>query len=177
MHIRVNNANLEVWKILKAITLLNCKNPKMGQKMSVLNPVLGTLLSNFFDQKWPFFGLRSTTAIKISICWSQNPVLWALILLTNYIFKLQLGWKMTFDGKRPLMGDDLWLKTTFDGRYLWWKTTFDGTQLLIRQHFMDNKLGWKATFYKRWPLIEDNILWKTTFDGKHLWWETASIGR
>ena len=42
------------------------------------------------------------------------------------------GQKTTFDGRGPLMEDDLRLKTTFDGRWtlmeddLQWKTTFDG---------------------------------------------------
>ena len=41
-------------------------------------------------------------------------------------------WKTTFDGRRPLMEDGLWLKMTFDWRLplmeddLWWKTTFNG---------------------------------------------------
>ena len=48
------------------------------------------------------------------------------------------------------MEEDLWRKTTFDGRgpltedYLWWKTTFD----------------------RRGPLMEDALWWKTTFDGR-----------
>ena len=38
---------------------------------------------------------------------------------------------MTFDGRQPLIEDDLWRKMTFVGRgpltedYLWWKMTFD----------------------------------------------------
>ena len=54
--------------------------------------------------------------------------------------------KTTFDGRRPLTEDDLWRKTTLNGRrpltedHLWWKTTFD----------------------ERRPLTEDDLWWKTT---------------
>ena len=55
--------------------------------------------------------------------------------------------------RRPLMEDDLWRKTTFDGRRplpeddLWRKTAFNG----------------------RRPLREDHLKWKTTFAGRRLW--------
>ena len=45
---------------------------------------------------------------------------------------------MTFDGRQPLLEDDLWLKMTFDGG---------------------------QPFIGRWSLIEDDLLWKPNFDG------------
>jgi len=38
---------------------------------------------------------------------------------------------MTFDGRLPLMEDDVWQKRTFDGRQPWRKTTFDGRPSLM----------------------------------------------
>ena len=41
------------------------------------------------------------------------------------------------DGRRPVIEDDLWCKTTCEGRHplfednLWWKMTFDGGRPLI----------------------------------------------
>ena len=49
-----------------------------------------------------------------------------------------LWWKTTFDGRRPSMEDDLW-----------WKMTFDGRQPL-------------TSFDWRHPLMEDTLWWKTT---------------
>ena len=73
--------------------------------------------------------------------------------------------KTTFDGRHPLMEDDLWRKKTFDGRQplteddLWRKTTFDG-----RRPLKEDNLWQKTTFDGRWPLMEDNLWWMTTFD-------------
>ena len=90
--------------------------------------------------------------------------------------------KTTFDGRRPgrrhLMEDDIWRKTTFDRRRplteddLWRKTTFDG-----RRPLMEDNLWWKTTFDGRWPdgrwpLMEDTLWWKTTFDGRRQWGRT-----
>ena len=53
-------------------------------------------------------------------------------------------WKMTFDGRRPLMEDDLWWKTTFEGTRplmeddLWWKTPFDGRRSSMEDDNEDN---------------------------------------
>ena len=69
---------------------------------------------------------------------------------------------MIFDGRQPLIVDDLWWKTTFDGKIplmkdnLWWKTTFDQ-----RKTLMKDDLRWKTTFYERWLLMED-LWWKRT---------------
>ena len=38
---------------------------------------------------------------------------------------------MTFDGRRPLMEEDLLWKTTFDGRHPLMEDTFDGRQPLM----------------------------------------------
>ena len=60
---------------------------------------------------------------------------------------------MTFDGRQPLMEDNLWLKTTFDGIWhlideeIWWKTTFDKEDALL----------WTTTFNWRCPLMEGNL--------------------
>ena len=68
-----------------------------------------------------------------------------------------LWWKMTFDGRQPLMDGILWWKTNIVTGNIWWKTTFDG-----RQHLMEDRIWWKTTFEGRQHLID--IWWKTTFD-------------
>ena len=51
-----------------------------------------------------------------------------------------LWWRTTFDGRRPLTEDDLWRKTTFDGRWplmeddLWRKTSFDGRRSMTEDY-------------------------------------------
>ena len=76
-----------------------------------------------------------------------------------------LWWKTTFDGRQPLMEDDLWWKTTFDWRRplmkddRWLKTTFDGGQ-----PFMEDDPWWNMTFNGRRPLMEDTLGWKMTID-------------
>ena len=61
---------------------------------------------------------------------------------------------------------------------LWWKTTFDG-----RRPSMEGNLRWKKTFDGRWPSIKENLRWKTTFDGRqpltedNLWQKTTFNGR
>ena len=75
--------------------------------------------------------------------------------------------KMTFDGRQPLLEDDLWWETTYDGRRplmeddLCWKTTFDG-----RRPSVEDDLQWKTTFTGRRPSMEDTLQWKTTFAGR-----------
>ena len=74
---------------------------------------------------------------------------------------------MTFDGRRPLIEDDLWWKTTLDGRLplaeenLWRKTTLDR-----RRPLTGDDLWQKTTIDKRRPLTEDNLWRKKTFDGR-----------
>ena len=83
-----------------------------------------------------------------------------------------LWWKTTFDGRQPLIEDDFQWKTTFDERWplmeddLWWKTTFDG-----RQPLMEVDLWWKTAFDGRQPLMEDDLQWKITFEGTQLFME------
>ena len=75
--------------------------------------------------------------------------------------------KTSFDGRQPSKEDDFWRKMTFDGRLHlteadpWRKTTFDR-----RQPLMEADLWRKTTFDGRWPLMEDDLWWKTTFDGQ-----------
>ena len=38
---------------------------------------------------------------------------------------------------------------------LWWKTSFDG-----RLPLMNDNLRWKMTFDKRWPSMENNLWWR-----------------
>ena len=108
----------------------------------------------------------------------------------------------SFLSKMTSMEDDLWRKTTFDGRrprmarltfvsvcpfmllqnnafgLSLCKTTFDGRRPLMEDH-----LWWKTAFDGRWPLMEDDLWWKTTFDGRRplmedpLWWKTTFDGR
>ena len=66
-------------------------------------------------------------------------------------------------GRRPLVEDNLWWKTTSVGRRplveddLWWKTTFSGRRLSV-----EDDLRWKVT------MVEDDLRWKTTFGGRRL---------
>ena len=84
-----------------------------------------------------------------------------------------LWWKMTFDGRQPLMQDDLWWKMTFNGRQpllednLQWKPICDG-----RRHLIEDNLDERRFF------MEDNLWSNMTFDGRrlsrkyNLWWKT-----
>ena len=82
-----------------------------------------------------------------------------LTVLTN--FKILLG--VMVGGRRPMVEDDLWWKTTFGGRRtsvegnLRWKTTFSG-----RQPSMKDNLWWNMTLGGRWPYLKDNFWGKTT---------------
>ena len=79
------------------------------------------------------------------------------------------GWKTTFNGKRPLMEDNLRWKMTFEGRQhsmedsLWWNISINGRQLSI-----EDDLHWETPFNGRPPSMEEPLQWKTTFDGIHL---------
>ena len=99
---------------------------------------------------------------------------------------------MTLDGRRPLVEEVLWLKTTFDGKRPLiedehrLKTTFDGRQSLMRDTLwiktiffgrllpMGDDLRLMASFNGRCPLIEDDLKFEdgllsmTTFDGRQL---------
>ena len=64
---------------------------------------------------------------------------------------------MTFDGRLPLMEDDLQLKTTFDGRLsslvddLQHKTTFGGRkQSFLTGGFLNGNLTQKTKSYNIW---------------------------
>ena len=79
--------------------------------------------------------------------------------------------KTTFDGRQPLMEDTLWWKATFDNE-IWLKTTFNGRQPLIEATFderpplKEEDLLRKITFDGRWPLMDYDLHWKTIFDGR-----------
>ena len=92
-------------------------------------------------------------------------------------------WKTTFNGRRPLMGDNLLWRATLDGRWpsmeddLRWKTTFDG-----RQPSMEESLRWKTTYDGGRTSKADDRWWKTICDGRcpsmedDQWWRTTFIG-
>jgi len=83
-----------------------------------------------------------------------------------------LWWKTTYDGRRLMMEDDLWWKTTYHGRWLkmeddlWWKTTYDGRWLM-----MEDDLWLNTTYDGTQLMMEDNLWWKTTYDGRRLMME------
>ena len=58
--------------------------------------------------------------------------------------------KTTFDGKWPLIEDDLWRKMTLEGRQL----------------FMEETFKWNTTFYGSRPFMEDDLWWNTAFYGR-----------
>ena len=83
--------------------------------------------------------------------------------------------KRTFNGRKPLMEDNLCGKWILVEDDLWRKMTFDGRQL-----FMEDNLRWKMTFDGRQPLMDDNLWWKTAFMkaniffyGKRPLWKTT----
>ena len=88
--------------------------------------------------------------------------------------------KTTIHGIRPFMEDDLWPKTTFDGRRPFTEETFDGRGPLTeddlwrrmtfdgRRPLMEDDFWRRTTFDGRWPLTEDYLWQKTTFDGRQL---------
>ena len=69
-----------------------------------------------------------------------------------------LWWKTTLNGRGPLIEDDLWWKTTYDERRFmmeddfWWKTTDDGRRLMMKED-----LQWKTTCDGRRPSMEDDL--------------------
>ena len=69
-------------------------------------------------------------------------------LLDHSTLLLKLWLKTTFDGRQPLMEDNLW-----------WKMPLD-----IRRPLTEDDLWQKMTFDGKRPLTEDNIWKKKTFD-------------
>ena len=69
-----------------------------------------------------------------------------------------LWWETTFDGRWPLMEDNIRWKTALNERQpsiendLWWKTTFDG-----RRPSMEDNLRWKTPFIERRPSLQNNL--------------------
>ena len=91
--------------------------------------------------------------------------------------------KTSFDGRRPLMENDLRRKTKFDRTQplmedtLWGKTTFEGRRPLTEDDFwwrtplIEDGLWWRMSFNGWRSLMEENIQLKITFDGRRLWTE------
>ena len=64
-----------------------------------------------------------------------------------------LRWKMTFDGRQPLMEDDLRWKTTFDGRRLSMFLSVLGSYgKKFKKVYFDMKLVRKAIYFVR-PIL------------------------
>ena len=72
--------------------------------------------------------------------------------------KYEINQVVMVGGRRPLVEDDLWWKTTFRGKRPLGLTTFG-----IRQPFIEDNLRWKMTFGGRRPSVEDKLCWKMTF--------------
>ena len=75
-----------------------------------------------------------------------------------------LGWKMTldrrFDGRWPLIEDNLWWKTTFNGRLPLMKDTFDWWGPQIIENLWEDVLQRMTTFHK------NDFQWEMNFDGE-----------
>ena len=166
-----------------------------------------------FCHTWPYLEisaqLKSQTSLslqdgatKVALLWDSSTARlvlnFKLCLFSNYtshlikIFYLnsnKLEWKMTSDGRRhpmedDLMEEDLQRKTTFNGRRppmeddLQCKTTSNERQPLMednlqwkttsneRQPSMEDDLQWKTNSNKRWAPMEDNLQWKTTYNAR-----------
>ena len=79
-----------------------------------------------FTIRWLFF---VTNYMWLSIWIFSSETCYYLQKLVPFARRLPLiWWKTIFDGRQPLMEDDLWWKMPFDGRRplmedgLWWKT-------------------------------------------------------
>ena len=76
--------------------------------------------------------------------------------------------KTTIDGRQPLMEDDLWWKMTSVGRWPLWMTTCDG-RFLQSNGFGPSFWGrlnvWCRIHFWRMTSTEDDPCWRTTFDG------------
>ena len=81
--------------------------------------------------------------------------------------KFSLWRKTTFDGRWPLIEDNLLWKTIFVGRGLLmeddmlWKTSFGG-----KQPFLEDLFWWNTTFNGIQPSKKDIPKWRTIFDGR-----------
>ena len=96
---------------------------------------------------------------------------------TDILIPILIWWntrKMTYDGRRFMMDDDLWWNTTYDGRQLmmeddlWWKTTYDGRRLM-----MEDTLWWKMTYDERqqwgWPQKQRGLVhWQKAHCAGHI---------
>ena len=115
--------------------------------------------------------LRSSSSLRSSQCLMSHSFLWKTTSMEDDLWR-----KTTFDGRRPRMArltfvsvcPFMLLQNNAFGLSLC-KTTFDGRRPLMEDH-----LWWKTAFDGRWPLMEDDHLfvrwplWMTTFDGGFL---------
>ena len=137
-----------------------------------------------------FFG-QNVRILHVTTSILENPVRtrYRVNLWMNRIFygrclllEEQYWWKMTIDGRQPLIEDShLWTRN-FDERWkmedeIWWKTTFYGRWLLMEDGL------WRRSCKGKWILMEDDLWWKTTFDGLQpsmeevIKWKTILDGR
>ena len=73
-----------------------------------------------------------------------------------------LWWKTTFDGRRPLTEEAFYGRWPLMEDNLWWMLTFDG-----RQPFMEDDLWWKTNFEEEELWFEHGLCWKTNIDRRH----------
>ena len=96
-----------------------------------------------------------------------------------------LWWRTTFDGRQPFMEDDLWWKMTiYFVRGPLWMTTFDGGFLQNdgcaasfwgRLHFWGCPNVWRRIHFWKMTFMEDDLWWKTTIDGSPYYCECMSF--
>ena len=124
-----------------------------------------------FSLQWIITALHlSAGAVSRTICWFSvflenfSAFDWLKISAVTRNCKTMdddLWWRTTFDGRQPLIEDNLWWRMTFGEKrsliedVLLWKTTYDV-----------GHLWWKMSFDGRWPLIENNLWWKSTIYGR-----------
>ena len=116
--------------------------------------------------------LRSSSSLRSSQCLMSYSFLWKMTSMEDDLWR-----KTTFDGRRPRMARltfvslcaFMLLQNNAFGLSLC-KTTFDGRRPLMEDH-----LWWKTAFDGRWPLMEDDRLFcKMTFMDDDLWWRVPS---
>ena len=132
---------------------------KQDMELFLLLPGSVGLLLNETECHWVSFSLVANQTKWHSVWSFPNKT------KPNYSMENNLWRKTTFDGRRHLTEEELWRKTTFD-RWQplteddpWWKMTFDGKQPLT-----EDDLWRKTTFDGRQPLMEDDLWRKMTFD-------------
>ena len=114
-----------------------------------------------FDRRRP---LKETTFKGRQPLWEENFIWKTIWWKTSFLLEEHYWWKMTIDGRQPLIEDILWWMANLDERQhlmeddLWWKTTFD--ELRPSKTPKEDVLRWKTIFDGRRPSMQDN-LWRT----------------